>query len=156
MRVRGSLLVVLAVLILFTGVHAAPAQVSGSGAQLNGLVRDESGGSVAKAAITLREVDTNRTYSAVSNDNGTYVIPNIAPGHYELTVDATGFSKSTHTGIVLSVGQVATIDIDLKVATVGQKIEVPTETPAVEPSRTEAVIDHAEFADGFLGGRGAL
>ena len=154
MRVRGSLLVVLAVLILFAGVHAASAQVSGS-AQLNGIVRDESGGSVAKAAITLRDLDTNRTYTAVSIDNGTYVIPNIAPGRYEMTVDATGFSKSTHTGIVLSVGQVATIDIDLKVATVGQKIEVTTETPAIEPSRTEVsqVIDSKQIGSLPISGR---
>jgi len=144
----------MAVLILFAGVHAASAQVSGS-AQLNGIVRDESGGSVAKAAITLRDVDTNRTYSAVSSDNGTYLVPNIAPGSYELTVDATGFSKSTHTGIVLSVGQVATIDIDLKVATVGQKIEVTTETPAVEPSRTEVsqVIDSKQIGSLPISGR---
>ncbi|MBZ5541479.1 MAG: TonB-dependent receptor [Acidobacteriia bacterium] len=154
MRVRGSLLVVLAVLILFAGVHAASAQVSGS-AQLNGIVRDESGGSVAKASITLREVDTNRTYTTVSIDNGTYLVPNVAPGRYEMTVDATGFSKSTHTGIVLSVGQVATIDIDLKVATVGQKVEVTTEIPPVEPSRTEVsqVIDSKQIGSLPISGR---
>ena len=154
MRVRGSLLVVLAVLILFAGVHAASAQVSGS-AQLNGIVRDESGGSVAKASITLREVDTNRTYTTVSIDNGTYLVPNVAPGRYEMTVDATGFSKSTHTGIVLSVGQVATVDIDLKVATVGQKVEVTTEIPPVEPSRTEVsqVIDSKQIGSLPISGR---
>src|SRR5437016_11314764 len=80
-------------------------------AQLNGTVRDASGGSVAKATLTLREVDTNRTYGAVANENGLYVIPNLPPGKYELTTGATGFTKSTQTGIVLTVGQVATIDV---------------------------------------------
>jgi outer membrane receptor protein involved in Fe transport len=106
-------------------------------AQLNGTVRDQSGGTVAKATITLRETETNRTYSAVSNDSGLYVIANLPPGKYELTVEATGFAKSTQTGIVLTVGQAATIDITVKIAESAEKVVVTTETPPVEPTRTE-------------------
>ena len=112
-------------------------QGGASVAQLNGTVRDESGGTVAKAAITARETETNRTYSAVSNDNGLYVLANLPPGRYELTTEATGFAKSSHTGIVLSVGQTATIDVTVKVASSAEKVVVTTETPPVEPTRTE-------------------
>jgi len=137
MRPRLSLLVVLG--MVFLGGWAKPsfAQGGAGNAQLNGSVRDESGGSVAKAAITLRDTETNRTYSAVSNDNGLYVIANLPPGRYELTTEASGFSKSTQTGIVLTVGQVATIDVLVKVASSAEKVVVTTETPAVEPTRTE-------------------
>jgi outer membrane receptor protein involved in Fe transport len=137
MRPRLSSLVVLG--MVFLGGWAKPsfAQGGAGNAQLNGSVRDESGGSVAKAAITLRDTETNRTYSAVSNDNGLYVIANLPPGRYELTTEASGFSKSTQTGIVLTVGQVATIDVLVKVASGAEKVVVTTETPAVEPTRTE-------------------
>jgi outer membrane receptor protein involved in Fe transport len=148
------LLVVLAIIFLVAGMPAAYAQGS-SGAQLNGTVRDASGGSVAKASITLRDVETGRTYSAVSTDTGYYVLPNLAPGHYELIVNAAGFGKSTHTGISLSVGQVATIDVDMKVAAVGEKVEVTTETPPVEPTRTEVsqVIDSKQIGSLPISGR---
>lgn len=137
MRPRLGLLVVLGMVFLGSWAKPSFSQVGASNAQLNGSVRDESGGSVAKAAITLREVDTNRTYSAVSNDSGLYVLANLPPGRYELTTEASGFARSTHTGIVLTVGQVATIDVIVKVASSAEKVIVTTETPPVEPTRTE-------------------
>ncbi|MGB6496801.1 MAG: carboxypeptidase regulatory-like domain-containing protein, partial [Candidatus Acidiferrum sp.] len=135
---------------------AEPACSQGmSSAQLNGTVRDASGGSVAKASITLRDVGTNRTYTAATNDNGLYVIPNLPPGTYELTTEATGFAKSTQTGIVLTVGQVATIDVNLSVAQTAEKIVVTTETPPVEPTRTEVsqVIDTRQIQNLPISGR---
>ncbi|MGB6461856.1 MAG: TonB-dependent receptor [Candidatus Acidiferrum sp.] len=135
---------------------AEPACSQGmSSAQLNGTVRDASGGSVAKASITLRDVGTNRSYTAATNDNGLYVIPNLPPGTYELTTEATGFAKSTQTGIVLTVGQVATIDVNLSVAQTAEKIVVTTETPPVEPTRTEVsqVIDTRQIQNLPISGR---
>jgi len=137
MRLRLGLLAVLGIVILTGVVTPSFAQVGGSAAQLNGSVRDESGGSVAKATITLRETETNRTYTALSNDNGLYVLASVPPGRYELTTEASGFAKSTQTGIVLTVGQVATIDVTVKVAATAEKVTVTTETPPVEPTRTE-------------------
>ncbi len=118
-------------------------------------MRDTSGGTVAGAAIALREVDTNRKYSTVSNENGSYVLPSLPPGNYELVTQATGFSTSTRTGIVLTVGQVATIDVDLKISSVGEKIEVTTEIPPVEPTRTEIsqVIDTKQIGSLPISGR---
>ena len=94
MRRRLGFLTVLGMVILGSLARPSFAQVGGSAAQLNGSVRDESGGSVAKATITLRETETNRTYTAVSNENGLYVLASVPPGRYELTTDASGFAKS--------------------------------------------------------------
>jgi len=82
-------------LFLVWGVHSVRGQAGISLAQLNGTIMDESGGTVAKANVTLREVDTNRTYTAVSTDNGYYVVPNLTPGRYELKVDFAGFAPYT-------------------------------------------------------------
>ena len=145
----------LGIVILCGWAKPAFSQAGASAAQLNGTVKDASGGSVAKASITLRDVSTNRTYTAVSNDNGLYVIPNLPPGSYELTTEATGFSKSTQTGIVLTVGQVATIDVNVSVAQSAEKVVVTTETPPVEPTRTEIsqVIDTKQIQDLPISGR---
>jgi outer membrane receptor protein involved in Fe transport len=123
--------------MLMSLAKPSSAQVSGSAAQLNGVVRDESGGSVAKSIVSLRETETNRAYTAVSNDNGLYVFANLPSGRYELTTEAPGFAKSTQTGIVLTVGQIATIDVTVKIAASAEKVVVTTETPPVEPTRTE-------------------
>ena len=134
---RLCLLAMLVVAIFAAWGRPALAQVGAAGAQLNGTVRDATGGSVAGASITLRNAETNLSYSAVSNENGLYVLANVTPGHYELTTEATGFAKSTQTGIVLTVGQTATIDVALSVASGTEKVVVTTETPVIEPTRTE-------------------
>jgi len=51
----------------------------------------------------LRETETNRTHSTVSNENGFYVFANVQPGRYELVVEAAGFARTVQTGIVLTV-----------------------------------------------------
>src|SRR5215813_3747269 len=106
MKLRSTL-ILCAILGLVTWLAPRAAGQAGTGyAQLNGTVRDESGGLVAKASISLRETETNRTYTAFSNDNGLYVLANLPPGRYELITEASGFARSTQTGIVLTVGQI--------------------------------------------------
>lgn len=134
---RSTLLAVLGVVILGTWAKPAFPQATAAEAQLNGVIRDQSGGAVANASITVRDVDTNSVYTTTSNADGLYTFAILPPGKYELTAEVRGFGKYTQTGIVLSVAQVATIDITLKVAQAGEKVVVTTETPVIEPTRTE-------------------
>src|SRR5258705_2151714 len=102
-------------------------QATVSFAQLNGTVLDEGGRTITKSLITMRDVGTNQTYTAATNETGYYVVPALPPGRYELTVSYTGFGKFVQTGIALSVGQTATINVTLKVAAKGEIVTVSTE-----------------------------
>ncbi len=124
-------------LLFAVGVGFAHGQAATSMAQLNGTILDESGGTVAKASVTLREIETNHSYSATSSDNGYFVVPNLPPGQYELKVSFTGFAPYRQTGIVLRVGQTATIDVSMKVQSAGERVVVSTEVQQIEPARTE-------------------
>jgi outer membrane receptor protein involved in Fe transport len=153
MRARITLLAILVLAISFGSVYPAAAQITV--AQLNGTVHDESGGAVGKATVSLREMDTNRVYTTATNDSGFYVLPNLAPGRYELKVSFAGFSNYTQTGFVLTVGQSATVDVTLKVATKGEQVVVTGEAPVIEPSRTEVsqVIDTKQIDSLPISGR---
>lgn len=147
MRLR--LRVILSVVVMLA-IWAAPhafGQATISFAQLNGTVLDTSGRAVVGAPVTLRDVGTNRTYTASSNTSGFYVVPNLPPGQYELTIQTPGFAKYVQSGIVVSVGQTATVDVSLKVAAVTEVVNVTTETPPVEPTRSESsqVIDSVQI-----------
>jgi hypothetical protein len=122
-------------------------QATVSFAQLNGTVLDASGRTVAGATISLRDVSTNHTYNATSNASGFYVVPNLLPGQYELTAQNAGFAKYVRSGIVLTVGQTATVDVNLKVAGATEIVNVSTEAAPVEPTRTEIsqVIDTVQI-----------
>jgi hypothetical protein len=138
MTLRSKTALSLAVLLMVMCVAPrAVAQATLTFAQLNGSVMDESGRAVVKATIELRQLATNRQYTATTNEAGLYLVPNLPPGQYELTAEAPGLAKYTQTGLVLTVGQTATIDITLKVASVQATIQVTSQAPPVEPTRTE-------------------
>jgi len=139
-------------MVLFLGSYA---QAQVGTAQLNGTIHDVSGRVIQKASITLRETSTNRTYTTLSGENGFYAETSLIPGTYDLTVEAEGFAKTTKTGIALSVGQVATVDLELQVAATIEKVEVTTDAPALDTTRTEVsqVINTKEIQSLPISGR---
>jgi hypothetical protein len=136
MKVRSGFLITLAIVSFFaSGSRAYPQGTTA--ARLTGTVLDESGGAVKGAAVTLHQPETNRSYQTTANDSGYYAVPNIPPGIYELTVSFKGFATSIRKDVELTVGQSATIDVTLKVATAAEQVIVTTEAPVIEPSKTE-------------------
>ena len=129
--------VFLSISILLICSPSAIAQAGAATSQLNGTVTDASGAIISKAAITATNTSTNVSYTAASNDSGFYVVPNLPPGGYELKVSFTGFSNYTQRGIVLTVGEAATINVALQVQSLGEKVVVSTEVPTIEPTKTE-------------------
>jgi Carboxypeptidase regulatory-like domain len=107
MSVRSGLFVVLTVGLFFAYASSAHPQGSTAVAQLNGTVLDESGGGVKGATLTLRQTDTNRSYTTTSNDSGYYAVVNLPPEQYELTTAFKGFVTTVRKSIELSVGQSA-------------------------------------------------
>lgn len=154
MKGRSNLLSVITIAILLGCANQVYSQGGASFAQLNGTVQDTNGAAIVRATVTLRNLDTNQAYAATSNDAGYYIVPNLPPGRYELTVTSTGFGKHTQTGIALTVGQTATVNVTLRV-TVEDTISVTGETPLIEPTRTEVsqVIETRQIASLPVSGR---
>ncbi len=68
-------------------------------AELSGTVQDASGAVVPGAQVTANNIATNIAHSTVSEKNGEYVLGQLPPGDYTITVDANGFSKLVQTGL---------------------------------------------------------
>src|ERR1019366_2451735 len=120
------------------GAVSAVAQLST--ATITGLVQDTSNAVVPGATVTVTQTATNFTTRAVSGDNGVFSIPSLPVGPYTLSVAAKSFAPYEQTGIVLTVGQVANIQVTLKVGSIGEKITVTANTNAVES--TESTIQN--------------
>jgi hypothetical protein len=155
MKVRLGLSFVLGVLLFAGCASLALAQGGSSTALLSGTVTDASGASVANASISMRNTDTNTAYSATSNDRGSYTVANLPPGNYELTASYSGFANYKQTGIVLTVGQSAIINVGLQVASQGEKVVVTTEVQEIEPTKTEIsqVVGEQQIHDLPISGR---
>jgi outer membrane receptor protein involved in Fe transport len=137
MRTRLLGVVVCLLGVMVSSAPLAVAQAALSFAQLNGTVTDPGGRAVVGAQVVVRDPDTNQSFQATTDNAGFFVMPNLPPGKYELTVSSSSFAKYKQTGIILTVGQVATVNPTLKVASVTEEVTVTTEAPLVEPTKTE-------------------
>src|SRR5688572_20697950 len=72
-----------AVVMLGLVVNTATQSLYGS---LVGTVTDESGGAIPGATVTVTQVETNLSRNVVTNDAGSYNVPNLLPGTYEIVV----------------------------------------------------------------------
>jgi hypothetical protein len=103
--------------------------------EINGRVRDPDGLSLPGVTITLTEPATGYSRTAVSQADGAYIIPNLRPGTYDVSVEMQGFKTINQTGLVLSSGAELTVNYDLELATIEEVVTVTAETPLVEVTR---------------------
>jgi hypothetical protein len=92
--------------------------------QFTGRVTDSSGAIVPKAQVTIRNLDTNVTETTVTTGTGDYTVPYLKPGHYSVTILASGFEPQTKTDLILQVSQTVTVNFALKVGAVAETIQV--------------------------------
>jgi Carboxypeptidase regulatory-like domain len=132
-----AVLVYLSVLLLvFLGAIAPAAMGQAVTATLSGKIADSSGGSIAKASITISNTATGFSRSAQSSDAGEYSIPSLPAGDYKVVVEFTGFRGQTK-DITLQVGQSAALDFTLSPGQLAEKIEVEATSELIEPTRTQ-------------------
>ena len=148
---RNRVLAVLTVLALML-IVALPsnAQVSYSTATLRGTVLDPGGAVIPNATITARSVATGVTKSAQTGADGTYQIPELSPGAYEVEVNASGFAKLVAKSVTLTVGQVVVYDAHLQVGASSSVIEVSSAAlPLIETQQTQQAnsIDQRQVED---------
>src|SRR5437868_5474504 len=99
-------------LALLLSAGSLPAQ---STAQINGTVRDASGGAIPGAEVKATNTGTGSVRTVTTETNGAYVLTNLAIGNYNIEVSKSGFSTAVDAGIVLQVDSNPTLDIALKV-----------------------------------------
>jgi hypothetical protein len=118
-------------------------------ATVRGQILDSSKGALPGATVTLRNTDTNEVATAVTNTEGSYSVPFLRPGRYELVVELSGFQKYTRSGMVLSVNETATINVEMGVGGVTEQVSVTAESPLLETSNASrgTVIDSARIAE---------
>src|SRR5271154_953312 len=98
-----------ALLLALVAVPTARAQVySGS---LTGLVTDPSGAVIPNAPAVLTDEDKGFTFKATTGSDGRYVLRNLAPGKYRLSITAPGMRPYKSGEIILDVGQNAQEDV---------------------------------------------
>lgn len=124
-------------------------------ATILGRAQDESGAVVPGASISARNTATGLVRNAVTDQQGRYRIQNLPVGNYTVEAELTGFQKTVRSGIDLTVGREALVDLTLQVGEVTQQVVVTGEAPLVEITRAEmaGLVDSQQIEDLPLNGR---
>jgi Carboxypeptidase regulatory-like domain/TonB dependent receptor/TonB-dependent Receptor Plug Domain len=147
------LVVLLAIVFALVLQESVYGQVTG--ATLSGTVRDQSGGVLPAANISIKNVATGVTRAVKTDTAGFYSAPNLLPGNYDITAAAPGFASEVQNGVTLTVGAEQVLNFALQVGQVTQTIEVAAEAPTVQlaSSAISAVVNATTVRELPLNGR---
>ena len=91
---------------------------------ITGIVTDPSSAAVAGAKVQAKNVDTGVIYNATTTTTGSYTIPSVPSGKYEVAVSATGFKTANETGVDVLVAQTIKVDVALQIGQTSDTVSV--------------------------------
>lgn len=127
----------------------------GFSAALTGTVKDMSGAVLTGATVTVKHIETGLTRAVEADANGSFSVPSLPVGEYQVTAEKMGFRREVRRGINLAVAQQAVVDLTLQVGSIDQQVTVTAEAPLVNTtvSSTSGLITENQVKDLPLNGR---
>ena len=139
--------------LLVASAMAALAQVQSG--RIVGTVYDPQHAVVTNATVTVTDTATNLTRRVTTNTTGDFVITPLDPGTYRISATALGFQTTVQTGLELVVGQVARVDLELRLGATNTEVQVVAESAflSTESGTLGQVITNKQVVDLPLNGR---
>jgi carboxypeptidase family protein len=123
-------------------------------ATLRGSVRDASGAAIVNASVTVRNAGTQVARETRTDKTGAYVLFDLPPSIYEITVATPGFTIQRRTDIELAVSAEKVVDFSLYPATIESSVEVHAEVHGIDlESALTGVVDPRAMRELPLNGR---
>ncbi len=144
--------IVLLLLIAGFASSTIPALAQQTG--LSGVIRDVQGGVIPGAKVEAKEPG-GASFHATTNSQGAYVIPNVGAADYTITANASGFA-AVEKKVLLLVGQLATVDFSLPVASATTSVVVEASNDLAIDTTSSAVagnVTPSEVQDVPVNGR---
>ena len=123
--------------ILLLGLSAVALAQSTTTGAIGGVVTNPAKEVVAGAAVTVKNVGTNKEDSATTDDTGRFKVPNLQPGLYAVTVNSTGFSPTTIEAVTVEIGRETNLEVSLSVGPVTGTVDVTAEAPVINTTQQD-------------------
>ena len=126
--------------------------------RLAGMVTDEQNRIVAGARIAARNSASGAEYSTSTNELGTWVVPSVRAGTYDVTASAPGFRSTCVRGVKLDAGADATVPLTLRVGGADKTVVVQatTDVPQAESATVSSTITVRQHSELPLASRDGL
>ena len=134
MSKSAKFLLVSLLVFAFSAVAFGQSTTTGS---IGGVVSNPNKEVVPGAAVTVKNIGTNREDTATTDDTGRFKVANLQPGNYSVTVNSSGFSPSTSENVVVEIGRETTLEISLSVGPVTGTVDVSAEAPVINTTQQD-------------------
>ncbi len=124
-------------LITLTCAFALFGQSQALNGQIEGFITDQNGASVPNASVTAKNTETGTERKTNTDENGSYRLPLLPLGTYQVTVESANFKKYVQSGIILTTGRIATVSISLQTGDVSATVTVSSDAPITDPGKID-------------------
>ena len=135
---------------------AATAAAQTNTGQISGTVKDSSGAVLPGVTVTVTNVNTAITATAVTDDRGVYLVTGLAVGTYKVVAELQGFRRAEKAGFEVTPDGRISADFNLAVGALAEVVEVTAirgETVNRTSGEISRVIDGAQVRELALSGR---
>lgn len=148
------LLRMLALVLAWITLAAAPVAAQVTTADIVGSAADTSGGMLPGVTVTVVNVDTSATQVVVTEADGQFQVRLLPPGRYRVTFELAGFKTNVHE-FQLAIGDRFALDSKLSVGEVSETLTVVAETPIMQTQTgtVAALVGQRAMQDLPLNGR---
>src|SRR5262249_20784710 len=105
-------------------------------ARVEGSVSDPTGAKIVAARILLRDASGRVVAETQTDAQGRFSFAKVAPGDYEIVVEAAGFLQSEKTPVTVKGGGTQTLSIRLSVAPISEKVDIAAINPVYSALRS--------------------
>src|SRR5215471_1565123 len=146
---------VLAGLLVLPNLLCVPADAQVAGGALTGTVTDASQAAMPDPRVTLKNVATGVTRTVTTGAGGVYASPNLAPGTYEMTVEAAGFTTQVRTDIAVTVGAKLVVNVAMEMGDPKEvtRVAVPATAEGQTAPAASGNVSASTVRDSPLNGR---
>jgi len=122
---------------------------------ISGRVVDTTGAVLPGATLEVRNVETGFSRTIIADAAGRYAARNLPLGSYTVTSRLDGFRTEVRSGVTLTVGREAIVNLQMSVGTVQETVEVTGEAPMVETTNAtlSGLVDTTQVSELPLNGR---
>jgi hypothetical protein len=131
MKTMMSILSLGIICLLLISPNRAFAQTASTGA-LTGNVTDSNRAVVPQAQVKVTNEATGESRAAMTQDNGSYVIPLLLPGSYRVEISKDGFKTAIKSGLQISVTETARLDTQLEVGDISTTFDITADAELLQ------------------------
>ncbi len=122
---------------------------------ISGIITDPAGAVVAGANVVVTDLQRNTSFRTQTNDTGFYIVSQLQPSTFSVSVEQAGFKKHTRDNLPITTQERATVNIVLEIGAVSDQVSVTAQAQLIETgtSTLSGLVENKRILDLPLNGR---